>query len=96
MSSDLGVQGWYAGKNIFITGATGFLGVTLLEKILRTVPDVGDVYLLLRPKKGKDINERLEDIKKNSVFDKLYETESVEKVSCFGCFELPSVVFGFC
>lgn len=59
---------FYKNKNIFITGGTGFVGIAIVEKILRSCPDVGKVYLLMRPKKGKEINERLEDITKNSIF----------------------------
>ncbi|XP_060533363.1 putative fatty acyl-CoA reductase CG8306 [Cylas formicarius] len=70
---------FYSGKNIFITGGTGFVGVCLLEKILRCIPDHGDIYLLVRPKKGKEISERLEEIKKNSVFERLLKEQTVEK-----------------
>lgn len=90
------VAEFYKGKNIFITGGTGFVGVCLLEKILRCVPDVGKIYLLMRPKKGKEIKERLEEIKSNSVFEKLndeFSKEDVEKVSIhdlfFQCIEVP-------
>lgn len=69
---------WYTNKNIFITGGSGFLGICLLEKILRCIPETGNIYLLLRPKKDKDIKERLEEIKKNLVFEKLLENKSVE------------------
>lgn len=79
--SNTNVSEWYTGKNIFITGSTGFLGVCLLEKILRSIPNTGEIYLLLRPKSGKDIQERLEEIKKNSVFEKLRETKSMDEVS---------------
>lgn len=75
-----GIKDWYKGKNIFITGASGFLGVIFLEKLLRTVPDHGDIYLLLREKKGKKAQERIEEIKKNSVFEKLFETISPDEV----------------
>lgn len=75
-----GLREFYSGKNIFITGATGFLGVCLLEKILRTVPNHGDIYLLMRPKKGKEIAERLDEIKKNSVFVRLLKDQPIEKV----------------
>ena len=39
-----------AGKRILITGATGFLGQPLIEKILWSAPDVGKIYVLIRPK----------------------------------------------
>lgn len=79
--SSVGVRGFYSGKNLFITGASGFLGICLLEKILRTIPDHGDIYLLLRPKRGKEIEERLEEIKKNQIFELVLKEKTVEKVN---------------
>lgn len=52
----------FAGKNVFVTGATGFLGKVLVEKLLRSCPDIGDVYVLMRMKKGKKPEERLKEI----------------------------------
>lgn len=49
-------------KNIFITGGTGFLGKLLLEKLLRSCNEIGNVYLLIRPKKGKHIQTRVDDL----------------------------------
>ena len=37
-------------KVLFITGATGFLGKGTVEKILRHAPDVGRIYLMVRPR----------------------------------------------
>lgn len=62
----------YNGKTVFLTGGTGFVGVCLIEKLLRCMPDLKNIYVLLRPKKGKKIEERLEDIKKNSVYQYMY------------------------
>ncbi len=39
-----------AGKRIMVTGATGFLGQPLIEKILWSAPDVEKIYVLIRPK----------------------------------------------
>ncbi|XP_070493146.1 putative fatty acyl-CoA reductase CG8306 [Chironomus tepperi] len=69
------VADFYRNKNVFITGGTGFVGIALVEKILRST-DVGKVYMLIRPKKGKSIEERLQDITKNAVFSKLLEEKS--------------------
>jgi thioester reductase-like protein len=65
------VQDFFRGKNIFITGATGFLGMALIEKLLRACPDVGTIYVLVRPKKGKEVSARLEELTKNPVSTEL-------------------------
>ena len=65
------------GKTLFITGATGFLGQPLVEKILRVAPDIKQLCLLIRPKKqlnGQVMSpdERLtRELFKSSVFDHL-------------------------
>jgi Putative dehydrogenase domain of multifunctional non-ribosomal peptide synthetases and related enzymes len=53
------IQEFYKGRSVLITGATGFCGKSLLEKLLRSCADVGKIYLLVRPKKGEDISTRL-------------------------------------
>lgn len=80
MSAPESVRDFYRGKNIFITGGSGFVGICLLEKILRVLPDHGTIYLLMRPKKGKEISERLEEIKKNQIFEILLKDKTVEQV----------------
>lgn len=67
MGEESQVRAFYAGKNFFITGGTGFVGLCLIEKILRSIPDVGKIYLLIRPKKGKEIVDRLDEFPKNPV-----------------------------
>ena len=52
---------FYAGKTLFITGFSGFLGKVLVEKILRCI-DVKRVYVLLRGKRGLSPAERLKQI----------------------------------
>lgn len=61
------VTSFYKNKNIFLTGGSGFVGISYIEKILRSIPDVGNIYMLLRPYKGQEISERLQTIKNNSV-----------------------------
>ena len=56
------IADFYAQKDVFITGATGFMGKCLLEKILRSVPDVGSVFVLTRAKKGKSPEQRTRDL----------------------------------
>lgn len=65
------IQQFFAGSSIFITGATGFLGKLLMEKILRNCPDTEKVYILIREKKGKSIGKRFEELLDNVFFDRL-------------------------
>lgn len=58
----LTVKEYYAGKNIFITGATGFMGKVLVEKLLYSCSDLNKIYIMMRPKRGKLPKQRLEDM----------------------------------
>lgn len=60
MAPSMSVAEYYAGKSIFITGATGFMGKVIVEKLLRTCPDIKKIYLLMRGKKGHNSKERLD------------------------------------
>lgn len=50
---------FFAGKNIFITGGLGFMGKVLIEKLLRSCPKIGYIYVLVRNKKGQNAQDRL-------------------------------------
>jgi HAD superfamily hydrolase (TIGR01490 family) len=59
------------GKRFFITGATGFLGTALVERIVRCVPDA-EVTVLVRPGRRSDAAARLaREVIKNDCFDRL-------------------------
>ncbi|XP_035829281.1 fatty acyl-CoA reductase 1, partial [Aplysia californica] len=78
MSEDIEAQrsciaNFYKGKTLFITGVTGFMGKVLLEKLLRSCPDIHRVYTLVRPKKGQTPQERIESIIKSKLYDKVRE-----------------------
>lgn len=47
---------------IFLTGATGFVGGCLLERICKLEPGPARVYVLVRRKLGVDPQSRLEKI----------------------------------
>ena len=49
-----------AGKTILITGSTGFLGKSIVEKLLRAVPDVGEIRLAIRSSQRRSAAERLQ------------------------------------
>jgi glycerone phosphate O-acyltransferase/fatty acyl-CoA reductase len=62
----------YAGKAIFVTGCTGFVGKVLLEKLLFSLPLVRRVYVLIRGKRGSSLEERfMKEILDTPCFDRL-------------------------
>ena len=58
---------FYADRDFLITGATGFMGKCLLEKILRSTTGQGKIFVLVRPKKGKSSQERVEELTSKKV-----------------------------
>lgn len=56
------VPQFYMDKCVFITGATGFMGKVLVEKLLRSCPGVRNIFLLIRSKKGQDVQSRLKEL----------------------------------
>lgn len=56
------IQEFFKNKSVFITGGTGFLGKLIVNKLIRSCPQIKHIYLLIRDKKGKSANERLGDI----------------------------------
>jgi fatty acyl-CoA reductase len=64
----------YRGKTILLTGGTGFLGTALVEKILRSLPDLGRLYLLIRASHEKGAILRFEkDVLGSAAFGGLRE-----------------------
>lgn len=59
---DSDILEFYKDSTIFITGATGFLGKLCMEKLLRTCPSLNKIYILVRPKKGKDVQKRFDEL----------------------------------
>jgi len=48
------------GKTILVTGSTGFLGKSIVEKCLRSIPDVARINLAIRSSARRPASERLE------------------------------------
>eukprot|EP00884_Botryococcus_braunii_P002713 jgi/Botrbrau1/12442/Bobra.0094s0011.1 len=61
----------YRDRVILITGASGYLGSLVLEQLLRLCPDVAKVYIIVRPKQGRDAQQRLNKILQGILFRKL-------------------------
>ena len=61
-----------SGKRIAITGATGFLGTALVERLLSSIPDC-ELVLLVRPGRRGAEKRAERDILRNDAFDNLRE-----------------------
>ena len=76
---DNGLREAYRGKNVLLTGGTGFLGMALVEKMLRSLPELGCLYLLIRTSREKGAAERFEkDVLQSAAFRKLRESKGEE------------------
>ena len=69
------ISEFYDGKSVFVTGSTGFLGKVIVEKLLRSCEGIENVYLLVRPKKNKTADDRLNSFIKSPAFDLIKEKD---------------------
>ncbi|RVE49009.1 hypothetical protein evm_006367 [Chilo suppressalis] len=65
------VNEWYRGRKVLVTGASGLMGKVLIEKLLYSVPDVTCVYAVVRSKRGKTPEARIEDMWKLPLFARI-------------------------
>ena len=61
-SSSLSISQYYRDKNVLITGATGFVGKLLIEKLLYSCDKINKIYCVIREKNGYSADERLNEI----------------------------------
>lgn len=64
------IRKYFAGKTVLITGSTGFMGMCLVEKLLRGCPDLKKMYILVRPKRELTPEDRKNKFLDNMVRDK--------------------------
>jgi len=86
MTVDLSpVQEYYKDKTIFITGASGFMGKVLLEKLLYSCHSLKEVIIICRPKRGKAPETRLEEMFKLPIFQRIKDErpEMLKKVTIY-------------
>ncbi|XP_037415576.1 fatty acyl-CoA reductase 2, chloroplastic-like [Triticum dicoccoides] len=57
----IGITEFLGGKNFLITGGTGLLAKVIIEKILRTTPDVGKIYVLIKATDSEAALKRLQN-----------------------------------
>ncbi|KAI5716244.1 hypothetical protein M8J76_003396 [Diaphorina citri] len=65
------IQEFYKDQTIFITGATGFLGSLLVEKLLRCCPQIRKIILLIRTRGSTGITHRVYNYFNDAVFDRM-------------------------
>ncbi|KYN29624.1 PREDICTED: putative fatty acyl-CoA reductase CG5065 [Trachymyrmex cornetzi] len=65
------VASFYIDKTIFVTGASGFMGKVLLEKLLFICSDLKKIYILIRSKKGRSVEARLDEMFKLPLFQRI-------------------------
>lgn len=64
---------FYSGKNVLITGASGFLGKVILWKLIENCPDIGTMYICLRAKNNCSADKRLIAMLKGKPFSFKYD-----------------------
>ncbi|KAJ8706206.1 hypothetical protein PYW08_010832 [Mythimna loreyi] len=69
---DSAVQQFYRDAVVLLTGGSGFLGKQFIEKLFRSC-EIKKIYLLMRPKKGRTIQQRLAYILKDPLYDTIRE-----------------------
>ncbi|XP_072390603.1 putative fatty acyl-CoA reductase CG5065 [Diabrotica undecimpunctata] len=69
------ISKWYKGKTVFITGGSGFMGKVMVEKLLYACPDIKCIYMLMRSKRGKFPNQRIDDMWKLPMFERLRKAQ---------------------
>ncbi|KAL7071667.1 hypothetical protein ACQ4LE_009393 [Meloidogyne hapla] len=67
----LNISQHFEGASVLITGASGFLGKVLLEKLIFSQPKLNKIYLLLRPLKGEGPNLRLSKLLESPLFSRI-------------------------
>lgn len=65
------VVDYYKGRCVLVTGASGFLGKLIIEKLLRTCTEIKKIFVLIRPKRNKTAVERLDDLFSSIIFERL-------------------------
>ncbi|KAJ8969158.1 hypothetical protein NQ314_001899 [Rhamnusium bicolor] len=69
------IADWYKDKSVFITGGSGFMGKVMVEKLLYSCSGIKYLYLLLRNKRGKTPQQRIQDMWKLPMFERLRKSQ---------------------
>ncbi|CAG0917905.1 unnamed protein product [Notodromas monacha] len=71
VDDEAGIAEFFENRSVFVTGATGFIGKILLEKLLRSCPGIKSVFVLARTKRLANPEHRVAELLKCKVFDRV-------------------------
>jgi alcohol-forming fatty acyl-CoA reductase len=76
------IKEFYDNAEVFVTGASGFIGKVLVEKLLRSCTGIEKVYILVRAKKGRSPADRIKAMTQVMLFDQLRKEnpDAIEKI----------------
>lgn len=63
------IKNFYNNRSVLISGGSGFIGKVLIEKLLRVCTGIRHIFVLIRPKRNKQPQERLQELLKVPLFD---------------------------
>ncbi|XP_034196364.2 putative fatty acyl-CoA reductase CG5065 [Osmia lignaria lignaria] len=83
-SKSMALSEWYADRELLLTGVTSDFGRALLEKILRSFPNV-KVYTVLRSRNGLDKEDRIRNIFLSPRFERVRQElpDAISRVKAF-------------
>ncbi|EFN70870.1 Fatty acyl-CoA reductase 1 [Camponotus floridanus] len=62
---------FFSGRKVLVTGGLGFLGKLLIEKLLRSCPNIAILYVFVRRKNGKSPQERIQQLAEMPLYERL-------------------------
>ncbi|CAL1679544.1 unnamed protein product [Lasius platythorax] len=62
---------FFSGRKVLVTGGLGFLGKLLIEKLLRSCPNIATLYVFVRRKDGKSPRERVHQLAEMPLYERL-------------------------
>nr|AGG19592.1 fatty-acyl reductase [Ostrinia latipennis] len=68
------IVNFYSGKSVFVTGATGFLGTVLVEKLLFSCKGINNIYVLIKQTKDLTIEGRVLNYLNSKAFHRVRNT----------------------
>ncbi|KIZ05743.1 hypothetical protein MNEG_2214 [Monoraphidium neglectum] len=88
------IKGHFDGAcSVFLTGATGYIGSLVLEKLLRST-SVGRVYVLVRARRGADPADRVARLLRGPLFHLISEQQAARVTAVAGDIMQPGLGLG--